>query len=408
MSNELLEAVEDLIIENDDVWMISDGWKYLFKYNMSRKRLDTVVAFPNTIGTDYNAFSQMVKVENEIYFMPLTARDIYYCDLLEQQIHKIDVSFIPLPEIKNMSAIVRDRAIYCINRFPDMVIKIDTVTKKIEVFDADISQYIDEDSEKLLYRSYKQPCVDHEKIYWANYSNILVEFDIKELCFSVKYIEGLPQENAERMEAEGYKLRDWIIGVRIFEGIMFLFSMEGKVYQYDGMIYEVQEEVFDNYVKYSSMDKVTSPIFYDLIPIDHNLYFISCYKNDCIKYDGITKKFSKILNSYTKEWVGNRRSYTFCKAINGTQILLYSFCESCFYLLDFERDFVKQIFIKLPIIDKELIKDNIFFAESLASYMGIKDNIDILLARLLHKSDNEMTKSFTDIEVGEKIYDATI
>lgn len=408
MDKNILQAVEDLIIDKDDVWIISDGWKYLFKYNISKQRLETVVAFPKTIGTDYNAFSQIIKVENEIYFIPLTARDIYFCNLLEKEMYKIDVSFLPLPEVKNMSAIVSGKSIYCINRFPDMIIKIDTVTKKIEVFDADISQYLDEDSERLVYRSYKKPCVDHEIIYWINCSNMLIKFDIKASCFSVQYIEGLPRDIIEPIETEGFKLRDWIIGVKIFEGVMFLFSMKGKIYKYDGRALGMKEELFDNYCKFSSMDRIMIPVFYDLIPVNHSLYFIPSYKNDCIKYDSITKQFSKTLYSYTNEWEGNQRSYTFWKVINGKQILLYNFIESCFYLLDIEKNFIERKFLKLPIIGKELVKENFAFAERIVSYMGINDNINILIGRLFNSSDSDDKRAKNHMDIGEKIYDSTI
>lgn len=410
MCKELLTAVQDLIVDKDDAWMISDGWKYLFKYNMQEQRMETVIAFPETVGTDYNAFSQIVKVENEIYLIPLTAKNIYYCDILKEQMYKLDVSFIPLPEIKNMNAIVCDKFIYCINRFPDLVIRIDTVTKKIEVFDANINGCIDEDNERVVYRSYKEPCMNHEKIYWTNYSNMLIEFDTRELEFSVKYMEGLHLENVARIESAGFKLRDWIVGVKIFEGIMFLFSMEGKVYQYDDSAREIQGELFGNYVKCSSMDKLISPVFYSLISIERNLYFISSYKNDCIRYDGISKQFGKTLYSYTKEWEGNRRSYTFCKVVNEKQIILYSYYESCFYLLDVEKDFVKQIFLKLPVLDKALVNQHLSFAEKLARYMGIRDNLDILIAKMLRtsNSDDNRIKQSINKNVGEKVYESII
>lgn len=406
MSGEILKAVTDIIFDKDDVWIISDEWNCLFRYNLPEKNLELETVFPKAPGTDYGAFSKILKLKNEIYFIPFKAKNIFYYNLIKKEMHAMDIS-IQLPEVKNMGAVVQGKYIYCINRFPDAVIKIDTVTKKATVFKADIDRYIDTDIEEKVYRTYKEPCIDNGKIYWSNYSDMLIIFDTENQSFSIEFLDGLPQGGVERLEnAYGMELKDWIIGVRVFKGIIFLFSMEGRVYQYKDAIYEIKDNLFNGYINCSDIDNITCAVFYDLIELGSNLYFISSYKNKCIKYNNVSKRFEEVLYSYRETWNGNRRSYSLCKAIDEQKIVLYSYYESCFYILDFENDLTEKIYLQFPMIDRKWTKRNLVLANLLLKRIENKDNLKILLIRMLYENQEQEQTLSADEIVGEKIYKA--
>ena len=105
MSGEILKAVTDIIFDKDDVWIISDEWNCLFRYNLPEKNLELETVFPKAPGTDYGAFSKILKLKNEIYFIPFKAKNIFYYNLIEKEMHAMDIS-IQLPEVKNMGAVV--------------------------------------------------------------------------------------------------------------------------------------------------------------------------------------------------------------------------------------------------------------------------------------------------------------
>lgn len=401
MEREILSGVRDVIIDKDFMWIISDSFPCLFRYDFLKQELELVAVFPETMESGNLAFSKIIKLENEIYFIPRLAKDIYYYHIIENEFHELNISFDNFCVDKRMEVIIQGKYLYCINRFPNIVIKINSVTKEVSMFSIDLSSHIDAKIESSIYMGFQSPCIYQEKIIWSHYKNILVIFDTKKESFFIKKLEGLSHEKIERLQGV-LEVEDYIIGVRIFEDILWLFSYEGKIYQYDEEIHKAESTLFDNYIHYDDIDNINYFFLYDIVPLKNELIMIPSYKNKCIKYNNETRQYEEVLDDYVQNWKGNERIYSLCKKLNDRKIILYSYYESSFYILDLENNSVCKRKITIPYA--KFIKENLDFKQ-----MVIKDgvyqfdNLNCLFESSIQ--DRHMDKkTLSDNTIGKQIF----
>lgn len=402
MKHEVLKTVRDVIIDEDCMWIITSTLNCLFKYSFLRHALELTAVFPEIMRTDFEPFTKIVKKENEIYFIPRMANDIFYYNINDRSFHELCVPFNNFQTSKNIGVVTYGDKIYCVNRFPDAVIKIDTITKNTEIFNANINQSPNKDIESKIYRKYIDPCLFQNKIIWPNYNNILTIFDIENESFSLEILEGMPHERIERLrDIFEEKIEDFIVGIRAFEGKLWLCTHEGKICQYNDGLIKIEDKIVDSYAHYE--DDFRSRIIYDIVPLKDELWFIPAYKNRCIKYNSNTKQFEEALDNYVENWEGYRRSYSLCKVINNRVILLYSYYENCFYILDTENDSVCKKTIELPyakFASEDYNFEQMVFKDKIYSF----DNLEFLFNKECQQNEKEQKKLTQNI--GQQIFEA--
>lgn len=407
MKGIVVNGINDVIPDEDCMWIISDGLPCLFRYDYLTQEIELKAVFPESVSA-IGPFSRMVKLENEIYFIPWLVKDIYYYDITKNEFHKLDISFkeFSSDNWRRTEAVVVDEKLYCVNRIPDAVIEINPVTKEVITFRVDMQLYADRILPCREWTVYPGPCVCHGKIIWTNYKNILTIFDIKTKEFSVKKIEGISEEEPKRQSGV---TEDYIIGVRVFEEELWLFTFEGRVYRYDNAIHKIESGLFEDYAYYNDADGIVVSSFYDIVQIENELFFIPSYKNKCIKYNGSTGQYEEILNDYIQNWGFNRRNYTICKVINNKKILLYSYYENVFYILDTEKNSMLEWKIEDSWV--KLAKENPLFVQVVnRNFMRDQiyefDDLDWLIQSVLVDGKKEKRKSSVDI-AGQQIYMAS-
>lgn len=399
----VLESVCDAIIEKECIWIITNNLNSLLRYDFCRQELEVVAVYPEMVWDIWNPFSRIIKLENEIYFLPGMAKDIFCLDLTEKTFYGLGISLDIFEIEKKMDAVIYKRNIYCVNRCPDIVIKINSVSKKVELFSVGKNQCVNEEMERNVFGLYKEPCLWHGKIFWPNYNNILTIFDIEKERFTTEILEGISNEKAERMKGSfiGY-IGDWIVGVRVYEDTLWLFSFEGKIYQYRNEIHKVEEKLFDSYIHYSDGDRIREYTIYDIVLSEGELWFIPSYKNKCITYSGYTEQYEEVLDSYVQNWEGYRRGYTLCKEIGG-EVWLYNYFEKCFYILDLKKNFVYKR--QLEISYSKLMKENYLFkCMMLKSNKFNFDDIGYLCTQLVVEGKGNIEKKTVSI-IGKQIYE---
>lgn len=406
MKRDILRHVVGGVLDNDNMWLITDALGCLFRYSLSRTELELEAVFPEPLQSVRGAFEQMVKLENEIYLIPRMAKDIYCYHLLEKKFQKLNIPFEGFLADKKMRAVVQGKYIYCINRFPDVVIKIDSVTKEVKMFWEDIKQYTKGGSESIVYRMYKEPCLYQGEVIWPNYSNTLTVFSTEKEKFYTITLEERPCGRIERFSnVFGEMLEDWIVGITAFGDTLWLFSFEGKIFQYHNGTRRIENQLLDNYVRYVDDDRIRGYIIYDIVALNKGLWIIPSYKNKCIKYCGL-EQYEEAFTDYAENWKGNRRSY--CKILNGTNIWLYSYYESCFYVLNTEDDSVSKQTIYISYA--KLSKGNTEFERMLVKDENYCfDDLEYLYKKLLAEDkETETQKKATSDTIGRQIYQAMI
>ncbi len=405
VKNDILIGVSDVIIDQDSAWIISDAVNGLLRYDFLREELELVFMYPDTIGTNFSAFLKIMKIEDDIYFIPLTAKDIFYYELDKGQFHKLTLPQHLFCNVKHMHPIKYGKNIYCINRFPDLVIKINCETKKMDIFVSNVSVHRDDEIEREIYRIYWEPSLYDNKIIWPNYNDTLTVFDLQREIFSSIPLTGFLHKGT-RLEQTGLlkgKLRDWVIGVRAYKGILWLLTFEGEVYQYNqGSLDKVVNQIFQEYGRYSDFnnnEKIILPLFYDAIIVSDELWFIPQYKYQCIKYDGYNNKFELAINVIEDECIGIEREYNLSKAFQKS-ILLFSYYENCFYVLDIDKNCVYRKTLEIPVL--KFVNTNAEFRKSIMpnDFCGF-DDLSFLMGLVIHKQDKIVSKENT---IGEKIY----
>lgn len=404
MKSAVINGINDVISDKDCMWVITDGLPCLFRYDYIAQEIELKAIFPNEANVGA-PFSRMIKLENEIYFIPWSVKDIYYYDIPNEEFHKLDILFKEFckDNWRRAEAVVVDGNLYCINRVPDAVIEINSITKEAKTFQVDMQLYSDYLLPCKEWTVYPEPCVYQEKIIWTNYRNILTVFDIRTKGFSIEKIEGMSKEGPKRLSNV---TEDYIIGVRFFEDVLWLFTFEGKVYQYDHTSHKIKNKSFEDYVYYEDDDGVVVCSLYDIVPLENELFLIPSYKNKCIKYNGHTDQYEETLNDYIQNWESNRRNYTICKVINNKKILLYSYYENTLYILDTEKNSVRKW--KVEVSWTKFIKENPLFVQAvnrilLKDYMYNFDDLDWLIQSVFVNGEKE-EKGLLVSTVGERIY----
>lgn len=401
MGNMILKGVQDVLIEEKYVWIIANSIDWLLRYDISQKKLELVAPYPEDVGTDHNPFSKIVKLEDEIYFIPQTAKDIFFYDLNKKVFCKLNVPIDHTRYAHNIQTIVKGKVIYCIDRFPDFVIKIDTVSKKYKVFNFDDNLYINKTAESKIYRSYKGLCLHNEKIIWSNYGNILTVFDIEHEEFSVEVMDGLSQEKVKRINKDlNIELKDWIIGVHSFKNMLWLFSFEGRIYQYNDKTHKIENRFFGDYN--INTDNLEVSVFRDIVPLGDELWFIPQYKNKCVKYSSNTNQFETGMDSYIQTWEGYERDYTLCKAVNKQEILVFSYYENCFYHLDTKQNLVHKKKLKVPV--GEFIKEPVFNHSMVDGNLYKFDDLDFLYKEISCRKEDKQLNCLNSV-IGKNIYE---
>ncbi|MCX4352997.1 MAG: hypothetical protein OSJ60_15360 [Lachnospiraceae bacterium] len=402
MGKEVLRGVRDIVVNKDSMWIIVDTLPCLFRYYLLSRELELTAIFPEAMRSGNFAFSKIVKLEDEIYFIPRLAKDIFYYDISNKEFHKLNVSFEDFCDDKGLEVVVKERFLYCIHRYPNRVIKINSVTKEVNIFEIDMNPYIEAGIEKLIYKAFQGPCIYQEKIIWSHYKNILIIFDTEKESFSIKKLEGLSHEKIKLIPGV-LEVEDYITGVRLFEDILWLFSFNGKIYQYDEGIHQLEDTLFDNYMHYDDAGGKKYFFLHDIVPLKKELIIIPSYKNKCVKYNIDTKRYEEVLNDYAQNWDGNKRDYSLCKKMSDKKMVLYSYYESSFYILDVENNSVCKREIEISY--RKLIKENPDF-----KWMVIKDGVysfDDLMYLFegftSHRCMKE--KKLQDTSIGKQIYE---
>ncbi len=274
MKNSVIKSINDVIADEDCMWIISDELPCLFRYDYLIQKIELKEIFPETVS-GICPFSRMVKLGNEIYFIPWLVKDIYYYDITKDEIYKLDIFFkeFSSDNWRRTEAVVVEGNLYCINRAPDAVIEINPVTKEVQVFQVDMQLYADSILPWREWTVYPAPCFYREKIIWTNYKNILTVFDIRTKQFSVKKIEEVSKEKPKR---SSNITEDFIIGVKSFEEALWLFTFEGRVYRYDNAIHKIESGLFEGYAYYDDADGVVVSSLYDIVLYSYyeNIFYI--------------------------------------------------------------------------------------------------------------------------------------
>lgn len=405
MKNEILKGVSDMIIDQDCAWIISDVINGLLRYDFLRKELALVSMFPEAIGSNFNSFFKFIKIEDDIYLIPLTAKDIFYYEVNKGVFHKLTLPLHLFCNVKHMHPIKYGKNIYCINRFPDLVLKINCETKKMDIFVSNVGVEGDDEIEREIYRMYREPCLYDNKIIWSNYDDTLTIFNLQKEKFSLIPLMGVSHKGT-RLKVAGVlrgKLRDWFIGVRVYKGILWLFTFEGEVYQYSqGRLDKVVNHMFQEYGYYSdSYKNETMPLalFCDVITVNDELWFVPQYKYQCIKYSGDSNKFELAINEIEEDWKGMEREYNLCKAFH-KKILLSSYYENCFYVLDIDKNSVSRKILEFQIL--QFVNGNAEYRKKMIpdGFCGF-DDLSFLMGLAIQKQDKIVSKEKT---IGEKIY----
>lgn len=400
MQNEKLAGVRDVIIEKDCAWFIADSLNWLLKYNRISNALELEAAFPKSIGTEQGAFSKIVKVGNEIYFSPLMSKDAYCYNLDEKIFRKLNFPLDECRDAKNVGVAVCGKNIYFLNRFPDMVIKVDSVTKDIMVFKAENERYLNQGIESKIYRGYLNPEVFDNKIFWMSYNNILNIFDMGDESFYSGMLKGLSEHvMGWTKEIFDEELKDWIIGVKAFQSKLWLLSYDGSVYQYDGRLIKVGNGLFDDY-KCESIDGIVRGVFPDIFALENELWFIPQYKKKCIRYCADSGEFEKVLDVYLQDWDTVNREYVGCKVMGAGKILLYSYHESHFYILDTIQNTVQKKEIRVP-FGKYAEENEIFRQDVIKGNRFIFDDLEYFLKNIGFQIGQSKAEEST---VGKQIY----
>lgn len=405
MKKNILRAVSDVIIDDDFAWIISDAFNGLLKYSVLKDELELVCMYPDLIGTKRAAFSKIIKVQDEIFFIPLTATDIFYYRITEGRFYKLNIPSNYFYANKNIHAIEYNNFIYCINRFSDFVMKIEPITKEISFFIAPVIEGREEEIEREIYRLYKAPCLYENKIIWSNYDEFLTVFDLQSETFSSIPVKGLIYGDTRLSMSEKFsskKLRDWIIGVSVYKNMLWLFTFEGKVYQYhQEKIDEVESSEFGerNAELYDNEKNAVLPYFCGLVSVNDELWFIPQYRSHCIKYNGNRNRYELALQESAQIWSENQREYSLCKVID-KKILLFSYCENCFYIFDTEEKCVYRKQVELDL--EKFVRSNLECRRlmMLNTFYGMDD-----LPSLFWLIDNGKEKASSEnSSIGEDIY----
>lgn len=407
MNNRTLQNVRDVIIDSDCMWILTDTLNSLLKYNFCSKELELVSVFPEIMRCDFGAFSKIIKLRDDIYFIPRMAKGIFYYNLSEEKFYELEIPFYDFQEEKHMDAVIHGEYLYCINRFPDMVIKIDSVTKETNIYVADTDNKTDRIIENRIYCTYRFLCLYNGKIIWPNYYNMLTIFDIESENFSVDILEEFPCEKVKDSKNDyGMELVDWIAGVKAFDGMLWLCSHKDKIYLYNDRLQKVENVFFDRCMdSYNAADIKDGPyiIFLDIVALEDELWFIPTYQNNCIIYNRKTKRFEEAPDDYAQKWDVIRRDYSLYKPWDNRKILLYSYFESCFYIIDKDSSSVCREEIEFPYgkflkessyLEKLLIKDNVYKF----------DDLDYLFGKIKGSGEKGEKDLFANRNVGKEIF----
>lgn len=404
----MLQKVRDVIIDDNCMWIITDNLNSLLKYDFTSGELELEAVFPEMMRSDNGAFSKILKLGDEIYFIPRVANGIIYYNLLEKRFYELKIPFDGFQEEKNMNAVVYGKYIYCINRFPDMVIKIDSVTKETNIYFADVDTKTDRSVENKIYCTYRFICLHHGKIIWPNYYNVLTMFDIENERFSTDVLTDFPCEKMENSQnLYGMELNDWIAGVKSFDDMLWLCSHKDKWYLYQDGLQRVDNTLFSKCLdSYYAADIKDGPyiIFLDIVTLGDELWFIPAYQNKCIIYDKKTKQFVEALDDYVKNWRVVRREYSTYKPWGSHKILLYSYFENCFYVIDKESNSVSRKEIKFPY--GKFIKENAYFEQLfIKGNMYCFDDLEYLLNEVKRSSEKEKKDLLGNRNIGKAIFE---
>ena len=135
----MLKSISDIICDGDYMWIMSEELPCLFRYNNVTHEMVLKAIFPDEAHA-MSAFSRMIKLGSEIYFIPWIVKEIYYYNIAKDEFHKLDLTFKDFSSDNNRQTEVVAEGVnlYCIDRIPDAVIEINSVTKEVKVFQADM------------------------------------------------------------------------------------------------------------------------------------------------------------------------------------------------------------------------------------------------------------------------------
>lgn len=405
----VLDNITDVILDDEYMWIITDNLNLLLRYSFCSKELELVSEFPETMRCDAAPFSRIVKLEDEIYFIPRMAKDIFYYNVNEKKFYELNVAFDSFQNDKKMEVVIQGKFIYCINRFPDTVIKIDSVTKKTNMYIADTESKIDEFLEKNIYRAYRFLCLYNGKIIWSNYYNMLTIFDIESESFSMDILYDFPREKIEDSQIDGIELNDWIVGVKAFDDMLWLCTHKDKFYLYkNGRLQKIDNILFDRCMDSCNAANIKNGpwvIFYDIVVLKDELWFIPAYQNKCIVYNSKTKQFEEVLDDYIKNWDVNRREYSIYQVLNNNKILLYSYFENLFYIIDREDNSISN-FEEIKYSCEKFIKQSKYFEQLVTRDNKYPfDDLQYLLNKVIYNGELLKRTTSENTDIGKRIFE---
>lgn len=404
MKRNVLRNVRDVIVDQDCLWIITSTLNSLFKYDFAKNELELEAVFIKAMWADFDPFFKIVKIRNEIYFIPRMAKNFFYYNLDEKKFYELAVSFEGFQDSKNISVIEYKDIIYCLNRCPDVLIKINSHNKDIKILDFELYRFQDVNVERKIYSLYKEPCIYKEKIIWPSYNNILVIFDVKSESFSLKYVDSINFKKAGRWsKVFGEDINDFVIRIKAFDNVLLFITIEGRIYCYVAKRFlEIRDEIFDNYMHYNDVDGIMCPIIFDVMQLDDELLIIPSYKNRCVKFAIDTMECEGVLQEYLNKWNGNRRSYSFCKEINKHVFLLFSYYENYFYILDVMKDVVYResiefSYAKFAYKDKDF--EQVIVKNGIYEFDELKFLLDTLVMNNIERKNEKKLRN-----IGKQIF----
>lgn len=398
MKKEVLTGIRDIIIENNYMWIISDHFNCLFGYEYIENKLECVTFYPKEVACEGFAFNKIVKINDDIYFIPRLADYIFCYNLNESKWYKLDILLEPKKEKKNIHVVSHDNCLFCISRFPDKLFIIELNTRKIEVFNVNNKLYIAQLEESKIYHTYKNVCLYKNQIVWASGNNLLNFFNVKTKKFTYEYLDGIISEKVnytKHIIKDG--LNDWIIDLKVFKDKLWIFTFAGKVYLIDN-----KKAILCNGIEHIEMkksEKIMVSLWTDIILFNDELICIPQHKNICIKYIDC-KQCKTILDCYEKDWCEEIREYSFCKKLNEQKLLLYSYYESKFYILDYINNTISEKTIQIP-IGKIILENEQLKSFWIKDYICIFEDLDFLCN--YKDTNNKIGKIFKNSN-GKRIY----
>lgn len=180
----------DFFVDGNDLWFIDYFSGGLFKFDLSdrRTRLETGLPIQNWREN----YRSLYVTKGKVYMPPLFASDLLIYDIEKKQIKKVSLKNIVNEGRPNFVDIfLYGDYLYCVPMEADGIIRINTVTDQIDVYDDFLASInVARSDAKANRPRFRRGCFDEQKIYLASCrENIIVSFDLASCSSEIFHIE---------------------------------------------------------------------------------------------------------------------------------------------------------------------------------------------------------------------------